>query len=86
MYDIMIAMLIAYCFIEIVITFLCLGMYIEGGNDVDWTPIFFPSEWRRQTRLNWFGVIVASIGGFIFAPITYLCRIISWLLHVGRRD
>ena len=85
MADIIIAVLLLYCFIEIVITFICLAIYIDWGNSVNWRPILFPSEWYKRYKLNWFGAIIASIGGFIFAPIVYLARIFSWLCHIGRK-
>lgn len=85
MSNVLMIILTVYGFIEIPITIIILAMYIDYGNDVDWTPILFPSEWYRECNLNWFGAIIASIFGFIFAPIVYLCRIFSWLCHVGRK-
>lgn len=85
MVDLIISIGIAYCLVQIIWIFVGIVMLIEGGNNCDWTPILFPYEWRRQSRLNWFGVIMASIGGFILSPIIYLCRIFAWLCHVGRK-
>ena len=81
----LIAILFAYCLIEILITIIGLSMYMDFRNNVDWTPVLFPSEWHREYKLNWFGATFATVGGFIFAPIVYFARILSWLCHVGRK-
>ena len=81
-----IIILLSYCVLTLISTMIGFLMYIEGGDDVDWAPILFPSEWYRRYKLNWFGAVIASIGGFIFAPIVYLCRIFSWLCRIGRKD
>ena len=83
MKDIIIVIGILYSMFQIVTTVVSIVAYIE--HDDDWTPILFPSEWHRKGSLNWFGATMASIGGFIFAPVVYLFRIFSWLCHVGRK-
>jgi hypothetical protein len=88
MNDVIIAIAIVYGMIQIPITVIFADMFVHhrlfDGNG-DFTPILFPAEWHRISKLNWFGAAMASIGGFIFCPIAYLCRIFSWLCHVGRK-
>lgn len=77
--------LLLYGTAQLIITSICFLMYVDYGSDINWKPILFPSEWYRESRLNWFGAIIASAYGFVFAPIVYICRIIYWLCHIGRK-
>ncbi len=78
-------LVLLYCFAQAIITGVGLWVHLTYGKDAVWYPVYFPSEWYRNHGLNWFGAIVASIGGFIFSPIVYLCRFFSWLCRVGRK-
>lgn len=83
MKDMIIAIGVLYCMFQIIVIAGAIVGYTE--HEDDWTPILFPSEWYRKGNLNWFGATMASIGGFIFGPVVYLCRIFSWLCHIGRK-
>lgn len=45
-----------------------------------------PRDLYDNTKLNWFGVIVAFLGLFLLFPVYYLLLGLYWLFHVGRKE